>query len=202
MPENQMTSARIIGANFIGSFETMDQLPHDAVPEIVFLGRSNAGKSSLLNTTVNRRALARTSKAPGRTRLINLFQIKFADDRNVRFVDLPGYGYAKISKRERAAWDESLGEYLTSRANIRLTLLLIDCRRHLEEEEQLVFRTSRVPVILVLTKSDKLSRSEFERRERELAQETKSEYIATSASDANDPGIERMRQRIYEHAFR
>jgi len=132
--------------------------PAPSLPEIAFAGRSNVGKSSLLNALVRRKAVARVSRTPGRTREINFFEV------NGEFVlvDLPGYGYARVSKAERAAWRPLIEAYLRDTPTLRGLVLLLDVRRDPtpEDEQMLAFLAERgLPVLIVLTKIDKLSPS-------------------------------------------
>jgi len=131
--------------------------PPDSGIEIALAGRSNAGKSSALNVITGQRALARISKAPGRTREINFFAI--ADDR--RLIDLPGYGYAKVSQNIQRRWQQGLTRYLEQRRSLRGLVLLMDCRHPLRESDRQILRwahAAQLPVHVVLTKSDKLAR--------------------------------------------
>jgi len=133
-------------------------LPPDGDAEVAFAGRSNSGKSSALNAITGRRGLARVSKTPGRTRLINFFTI---DDRHA-LVDLPGYGYAKVSYETRAGWEELLGDYLRTRRCLRGVVMVMDCRHPLTplDEALLDFCTDTGrPVHVLLTKADKLAHS-------------------------------------------
>jgi GTP-binding protein len=128
------------------------------LPEIAFAGRSNVGKSSALNRLVNVKNLAKTSSTPGKTRLINFFLV----NKNLYFVDLPGYGYAKTSRSTRKSWGKLVEDYLKSRESLKGTVLLIDSRRGpLEPDLQLVewLDFYRIRKLIVLTKTDKLSRS-------------------------------------------
>ncbi|HOF39715.1 MAG TPA: ribosome biogenesis GTP-binding protein YihA/YsxC, partial [Candidatus Hydrogenedentes bacterium] len=109
---------KVIHAEFITSAVRPDQYPAERRPEFAFVGRSNVGKSTLLNILLNRRGLAKTSKKPGKTRLINFFDVNGA----VHFVDLPGYGFARVSKKERIAWERSITEYITGRDQLRLVM--------------------------------------------------------------------------------
>jgi GTP-binding protein len=143
-------------------FETAAARPQDfpapGAPEVAFLGRSNVGKSSLLNRLVRRRALARTSSTPGKTRLLHWFRVD-CDGRTLRFVDLPGYGYAKVAKAERQGWQKLVEAYLAGREPLRVAVLLQDLRRDVSEDETLLvewLEERRVPVVLALTKCDKL----------------------------------------------
>lgn len=140
---------------FERAFGLSSQLSPCDCPEFVFAGRSNAGKSSLLNKLFNRKALARVSSMPGKTATINFYRL---DD--VRFVDLPGYGYAKVAKGERRRWDELIGGYFAQDRDIALVFLLVDMR-HAPSADDITMVNylieSEMPFIVLLTKSDKLS---------------------------------------------
>ncbi len=145
-------------AIFVTSAVKQAQYPETALPEIAFAGRSNVGKSSLINTLLNRKSLVKTSATPGKTRLINFFAI---NDRFL-FVDLPGYGYAKVSKQERAQWGPMVESYLTGRRNLKGLAILQDIRREPgEEEKDLVnfLDTIGLPFFFIITKADKLSKN-------------------------------------------
>ena len=149
---------KIINAEFITSAVKAADYPDGELPEIALAGRSNVGKSSLLNKTVNRKGLARTSNTPGRTRLINFFRINGC----FHLVDLPGYGYAKVSAKERANWGQMIEGYLTGRVNLRGVCQLIDVRRPptaLDLDVYQWFNMKRIMVKVIATKADKLSRS-------------------------------------------
>jgi GTP-binding protein len=149
---------KILGAEMIAVAARADQFPPGGAPEVAFLGRSNVGKSSLINRLVQRRKLARTSTTPGKTRLIHWYQVRRPEGETL-FVDLPGYGYAQVSKAERARWRVLVESYLEGRETLRCAVLLQDLRRDLSEDEDLLIawlRERGVPVILALTKSDKL----------------------------------------------
>jgi GTP-binding protein len=153
-----MTQATLFrGARFVTSVRELHTLPPEGEGEIAFAGRSNAGKSSALNTLADQRQLAFVSKTPGRTQLINYFDIG-----NNRFlVDLPGYGYAKVPDAIRAPWGRDLGEYVRTRASLKGLALIMDSRHPMSprDEELLTwFRPTMKPVHILLTKSDKLSR--------------------------------------------
>jgi len=153
---------------FVKSAVALKDAPSSLLPEIALCGRSNVGKSTLLNTLCNRRQLARVSTTPGRTRLINFFDVQS----KVMFVDLPGFGYATGSRAEIAAWGHTIQGYLLDRPQLCLTLLLTDARRLPEQEEQellLWFRQTGRPCLAVLTKSDKVARSELEARRKKAA---------------------------------
>lgn len=134
------------------------QYPQTNLPEIAFVGRSNVGKSSLINTLLQRKSLARIGAAPGKTRTINFFNI----DQKLYFVDLPGYGYAKVSKAEKSTWSKMIEEYLHTRTQLKLMFLLVDVRHAPSPDDQLMIdwmiETKR-PFAVVATKVDKLSRA-------------------------------------------
>ena len=142
-------------ARFLTSAETLAQCPSDQGIEVAFAGRSNAGKSSAINTLTDNKKLARTSKTPGRTRLINFFNL---DDER-RLVDLPGYGYAKVSEAVKLKWQEHLSEYLQNRHCLRGLVLLMDIRHPLQTFDVTMLEwaaSSQLPVHILLTKADKL----------------------------------------------
>ena len=142
---------------FERSFGTSAQLPESTLPEIAFAGRSNVGKSSLLNTLFNRKGLAKVSQTPGKTTTINFFLTDEA-----RFVDLPGYGYAKVSKTERMRWAELIEGYFNQDRNFALVCSLIDIRHPASELDENMVRflqDAELPYLIVLTKGDKLSKS-------------------------------------------
>ncbi|MFA5959025.1 MAG: ribosome biogenesis GTP-binding protein YihA/YsxC [Tatlockia sp.] len=146
-------------AVFLKSAARVDQLPEDTGFEVAFAGRSNAGKSSALNCLTGIKQLARTSKTPGRTQLINLFTL----DDSRRLVDLPGYGYAKVAQQVKQEWQKNLAHYLEVRHCLRGLILLMDCRHPLKELDQMMVDwclQRELPVHILLTKSDKLSRGE------------------------------------------
>ena len=151
---------KISSAEFVKSAFNREHWIEDVRPEIAFLGRSNVGKSSLLNSLLNRKGLARTSNTPGRTQSINYFLIN--DD--FYFVDLPGYGYAKVSKSMRSDWGEMAEEYLSQREQLVLCIQLIDSRHDptkldLQLNEWLNFHQK--PHLIVATKADKLSKNQL-----------------------------------------
>ncbi|HNV21451.1 MAG TPA: ribosome biogenesis GTP-binding protein YihA/YsxC [Candidatus Hydrogenedentes bacterium] len=146
---------KVSHAEFITSAVRPDQYPAGHRPEIAFAGRSNVGKSTLLNILLNRRGLAKTSKKPGKTRLINFFDV----NGTVHFVDLPGYGFAKVSKKERLAWERSITEYITGRDPLRLVMHLVDARHKPNDADRTLLDMldeARVPALIVATKADKL----------------------------------------------
>ena len=145
--------------NFIKSANQVSQFPEDSGREIAFVGRSNAGKSTALNAIFGRKNIAKTSKTPGRTQLINFFAV---DDDN-RVVDLPGYGFAAVSKEKRKQWDELISDYFRTRDALKGVFLIIDSRRMITELDHL-FLEFYLPLDkslhVVLTKADKLKKNE------------------------------------------
>lgn len=143
-------------AQFVMGAARWEQLPPPEFPEVAFVGRSNVGKSSLLNMLLGRKGLARISRSPGKTQQLNYYRINNA----LYFVDLPGYGYAKVSKKERERWGRLIGRYLSERAALRLVIHLVDSRhppQQLDEDVMVLMCGSPVPYIIALTKTDKLS---------------------------------------------
>ena len=146
-------------ALFLKSAARVDQLPADLGYEVAFAGRSNAGKSSALNCLTGIKSLARTSKTPGRTQLINLFSL----DDTRRLVDLPGYGYAKVALQVKLEWQKNLAHYLEVRQSLKGLVLLMDIRHPLKDLDQMMIDWAlnrQLPVHVLLTKADKISRSE------------------------------------------
>lgn len=153
----------IKSAEFIKSAVSPPQYPPAELPEVAFAGRSNVGKSSLINTILNRKRLVKTSSTPGRTQLINFFRI----NQEFSFVDLPGYGYARVPARVKKNWGPMIETYLSTREMLRGVVLIMDIRRNPEDEE-IVFMEwldhFRIPCVLILTKTDKLSKSKQKNR--------------------------------------
>lgn len=149
-------------AYFEGAAGTSDQLPESNMPEVVFAGRSNVGKSSLINKILNRKALARVSSQPGKTATINFYNLDGA-----RLVDLPGYGFAKVSASEKKRWAELIDGYFAQNRDLRLVVLLIDSR-HAPSKDDLTMLNYLIecefPMIIVLTKIDKLKPTERKKR--------------------------------------
>ena len=148
-------------AEFLTSAPSIKQCPADTGCEVAFAGRSNAGKSSAINALTRQKALARTSKTPGRTQLINFFQLSH----NNRLVDLPGYGYAKVPRAMKAEWDRHLAEYLQMRNSLTGLILLMDIRHPLQEYDQQMLNwaaQASLSVHILLTKADKLKRGPAE----------------------------------------
>lgn len=154
---------KIIAVEFLKSCEQPEHFPKDRLPEVAFVGRSNVGKSSLINSLLNHKGLARVSQTPGKTRILNFFRVTTDDPKLKSFyvVDLPGYGYAKVAKSVRAQWGPMIEGYLTDRAPLRGVLLLVDARRT-EGQETATFDWLQglgPPLVVVATKVDKLTRA-------------------------------------------
>jgi GTP-binding protein len=156
----------VVDAAFLAGAVDSASLPPPTLVEVAFAGRSNVGKSSLLNAMMQRKGLARTSNTPGCTRQLNIFDVRCADGLAVRFVDLPGYGWARRSKGERTQWQTMIEGYLSTRASLRAVAILVDVRRGVEEEERQLVEFLEQPravsggkapeLILVATKVDKV----------------------------------------------
>ena len=152
---------------FIKSAREPSQYPKDSLSEVAFAGRSNVGKSSLINTLVNRKRLARTSTTPGRTQLINFFTL---NDR-ISFVDLPGYGYAKVPRSVKKEWGPMVERYLKERKNLRLVILILDVRRDPSEGDLALVEWLHfygIDSLFVLTKIDKISKNQIRVRQRRI----------------------------------
>ena len=155
---------RVLTAEFIRSCAEPEQFLKGDLPEVAFIGRSNVGKSSLINSLLQRKGLAKVSRTPGKTRLVNFFQITSDDPELARFVavDLPGYGYAKVSKVLRAQWAPLIEQYLNGSQQLRAVVVLVESRVLSEQDHQTIAWLSSVgrSPIVVATKVDKLKRSE------------------------------------------
>jgi GTP-binding protein len=152
---------------FVKGVVKLEGLPNDVLPEIAFAGRSNVGKSSLVNAMTGRKTLARTSNTPGRTQEVNYFTLGQPEREGLFLVDLPGYGYARESKDRIATWTELVMTYLQGRATLRRVLLLIDARHGIkknDEEVMAMLDKAAVSYLIVLTKTDKLKKGEIEKR--------------------------------------
>ena len=185
--------------NFLRGVAQLESLPEPGLPEVAFAGRSNCGKSSLLNALTGRRSLARTSKTPGRTQQLNFFDL----GGKLWLVDMPGYGYARASKTDIAAWTQSVRDYLRGRPTLRRLCILIDGRHGIkanDEEMMAMLDAAAVSYQVVLTKVDKLSAGALDARIDATAKTLKNhpaampDPIATSAR--NGDGIETLRAEI------
>ena len=155
-PDLTQKTVSFNSARFLVSASRLDECPPDIGAEVAFAGRSNAGKSSALNTITTNGKLARTSKTPGRTRLINFFTL---NREHCRLVDLPGYGYAKVSRDMKDAWQQHLGHYLNDRRCLRGLVLVMDIRHPLTDFDQMMVEWcehNNLPLMILATKADKL----------------------------------------------
>lgn len=155
--------------NFEFAAGTVDQLPQSDMPEVVFSGHSNVGKSSLINKLVQRKALARVSAQPGKTATVNFFRLQ-----DFRMVDLPGYGYAKVSKAEKKRWASLVEGYFSDNRNIALIIQIIDIRHKPTQDDYDMIRflyNCNAPFVIVLTKKDKLKKTAYEKRIEEVLDE-------------------------------
>mgnify|MGYP006172550421 CR=1 FL=1 len=192
--------------SFLKSAPELRFLPDPTVPEIAFAGRSNVGKSSLLNRLTNRSALARTSNTPGRTQELNIFEV--GDPVRLRLVDMPGYGFAKAPKDMARKWRYLVNDYLRGRPVLKRTLLLIDSRHGLKEIDRELMKMlddAAVSYRLVLTKADKIKASALAEIEQATAEEARRhpaahpEIIATSSEKGL--GMDRLRTAVLEAAL-
>ncbi len=159
-------------AKFFTSIGKINQLKDFEKPEVAFIGRSNVGKSSLINYLCNINKLAKTGATPGRTRLINYFDI----NGEVYFVDLPGYGFAKGDKREQIEWKSLIEGYLESSKNLKLVCLLIDIRRELNDDDKKMINYLsyyNIPCAIIVTKADKFAKSKMKQEASRIAKEAK-----------------------------
>lgn len=182
-------------AEFDKSFGISQQLPPSDKPEITFAGRSNVGKSSLLNKLFNRKKLARVSSVPGKTVTINFYDVD-----NQRFVDLPGYGYAKISKQERDRFGELMEGYFQSGRMINLVVQLIDMRHKPTADDYSMIsflEQMEIPFIVVLTKADKLKKKEYQSRVNSIYEELNNpEYPVIPFSSVTGQGVDEIKALI------
>ena len=190
--------------DFMLGVTSMPALPGTDVPEVAFAGRSNVGKSSLINAVTGRRQLARTSGTPGRTREINFFDV----GGRIRIVDLPGHGYASAPKAVVKAWTGLIHDYLRGRVNLARVFLLIDARHGLKKADEPVMETLDVAAVswqAVLTKADKLKPAELEKRiaetEAAVAKHPAAFPGIISTSSNTGAGIENLRQAIHTLAL-
>jgi len=187
----------INNAVFVKSVMDLDELPNNSLPEIAFSGKSNVGKSSMINKLLNRKAIARISATPGKTVMLNFFDI----DKKLHFVDLPGYGYAKRSNTQISQWGDIIDAYVRSRKELKLIIQLLDMRHDPTQDDMLMFqwlKSSNKKFILAATKSDKLNKSEYVKRVETLKKITKTEVIPFSSLTGN--GVDEIWQIIIDAA--
>ncbi len=183
---------------FLTSYGRPDQIPESTKPEIVFAGRSNVGKSSLINKFFNQKSLARVSATPGKTATINFFECG-----ELYFADLPGYGFAKVSKVEKQRWSTLIGGYLQSGRDIRLVLSLVDIRHKPSKDDETMINfliDEELPFVVILTKADKLSKAQLARRIEELREEVPcgDQITMIPTSSETGLGIEDIRAIVAE----
>ncbi len=184
-------------ARFEAGYGTAEQLPESTMPEVAFAGRSNVGKSSLINKLVQRKALAHTSSQPGKTANINFYLVD-----GLRLVDLPGYGYAKVSGKERQRWADLIAGYFDQERSFNLVVALVDIRHDAQklDVQMLNFlQEGNYPFVVALTKADKLSRAKQDSQANALAKQfgiSRSQMVITSAEKGT--GIDELRRRIEE----
>ena len=184
-------------AKFVTSAFELSQLMPDTGAEIAFAGRSNAGKSSAINCLTQQKNLCKTSKTPGRTQLINFFEL----DDTRRLVDLPGYGFARVSKQLRNHWDQVLSTYLLERQALRGLIIVVDIRRGISEMDQALIdmMNNSLPLHILLTKSDKLSRNAIRQAvQRAQGQLRGVDQTVSTLSVQTRQGIEQLERKCAE----
>jgi GTP-binding protein len=198
---------RIVDANFRAGATAIDQIPAPTGVEIAFAGRSNVGKSSLLNALCGRRNLVRTSATPGCTRQLSFFEVRTKDGAVATLVDLPGYGYAKRSKQERSQWADLIEGYLLERPTLAVVVTLVDVRRGLEEDDlqlhEMLTQPARIkrPALQLVTAATKLDKLQASRREGALAnirQQTKGSAFGVSTEMPET--VQRLWAALRKHA--
>jgi len=202
-------SYRVLSSQYLTSVHSIDALNSSEVPEIAFLGRSNVGKSSLLNALCERKGLAVTSKTPGRTRALNFFEVVYRHEdssnepakRYCHFVDLPGFGFAQVSKKMQSSWMKLVESYLMRRPNLCAVVLLNDSRRKPQAEEQWIADFGRDGNLFVaMTKADKIKKNELQakRREiREVLQLSPEQIFPVSVVGKKRMGVTELRNRLF-----
>lgn len=190
---------KIKQAEFVGVFVDMDQLPADQLPEVAIVGRSNVGKSSLINRIANRKNLAKSSSTPGKTRTINYYRF----NQSWYLVDLPGYGFAKVSRTEKARWGKMIEKYLAGRNTLRGVILLVDIRHSPSQEDRMMkdwLEHHQLPFMVVATKADKLSRAAQQKNLAMIRKELQLpvEQLPLGFSSANGAGVEELLQSLEE----
>ena len=197
-----MNNTYFNNAKFIGSYPSTEDLPVDQGSEIAFCGRSNCGKSSILNALTNNKKLAKTSKTPGRTQSINVFEIKSNSD--FKIIDLPGYGYAKVSKKMRASWGQEIEKYLMTRQCLNALCIIMDIRHPFKEDDESLIdwcESKDLPMILLLNKADKLSKSQIAKTVLNTTKELNklsTEHFVIPVSATKKTGINLVLEKINE----
>ncbi|WP_350016155.1 ribosome biogenesis GTP-binding protein YihA/YsxC [Rhodanobacter sp. IGA1.0] len=189
------------GAQFVLAAHRISQLPADQGAEVAFAGRSNAGKSSALNALTNHKGLARTSKTPGRTQQMVAFNLPTPD---LRLIDLPGYGYAKVPLDMREHWKQEIDAYLHQRRSLRGLVLIVDIRHPLKEFDRLMLQfcfDTQLPCHVLLTKADKISRGQAAQALAALRRQFAAENLSATAqvfSSSAGTGVEEARQAVMD----
>lgn len=188
-------------AEFEAAFGTLSQIPPSTAVEIAFAGRSNVGKSSMLNKLFNRKSLARVSSVPGKTITINFYKVD-----GVRIVDLPGYGYAKVAKGEKRRWAEMMEGYFNSNRDIRLVVQLVDMRHDPTADDILMMdflSQSGIPFIVAATKSDKLNKTDYNKNALKLKDDLHGLYgdelVVIPFSSENGDGLNALKTEIEKY---
>ena len=194
---------RLTNAFFVKSASKLDETTPESISEVAFVGRSNVGKSSIINALTNKKGLAKSSSTPGKTRLINFFHVSFVKDESTyeaQLVDLPGFGYAKVSKTTKIEWQKNLTDYIKRRVSIRLFVHLIDGRHPLLESDvevydylQSILRPDQA-ILRIFTKADKLSQSEMSVIKKHYPD-------AIMVSNTSKKGMDKAKNAIFEHLF-
>lgn len=194
---------RVVESQFLTSAQGVEDSMDEGVSEVVFLGRSNVGKSSIINALVDKKGLAKSSSTPGKTRLINFFSVKFMKDKDVyiaRFVDLPGFGYAKVSKSMKNEWQKNLTNFLNKRSSIRLFVHLVDARhrtlpidKSVDEFLATLLRPDQ-KILHIFTKADKLNQKEKSALRKDFPD-------ALLVSSSKKSGIDKARKEIFDSLF-
>ena len=187
---------------FMVSYPSYEDLPTDTGSEIAFCGRSNCGKSSVLNAITNNKKLAKTSKTPGRTQSINVFKID--KDKNYKIIDLPGYGYAKVSKSMRADWGISIDNYLNKRKSLKALVIIMDIRHPFKDDDLTLINwceAKDLPLIILLNKSDKLSKNKANHEKLkalEILKGLSTESVVISTSATKKDGVKELIETMVE----
>jgi GTP-binding protein len=186
-------------ASFLKSAFQEKHFPASDRPEIAFAGKSNVGKSSLINTLTNRKKLARTSSTPGRTQAINFFDISS----RIYFVDLPGYGFAKVPPAVKKSWGKMVEEYLKKRVNLKAVVVILDIRREISQDDRALLEWLhhyQIQPIIILTKADKLSRNQAFSRSKNLGKDLENYLIGKPIifSARTRQGREEIWERVEE----
>lgn len=176
---------KVHNVEMIGSFVRPEQFPEDGLPEFALAGRSNVGKSSFINRMIGRKAMARISSKPGKTQQLNFYKI----EEQLYYVDVPGYGYAKVSKSERAAWGRMIEQYFMGREQLRAVVLIVDIRHNPTSDDCMMYdflKHYNIPVIVVATKADKIPKGKWDKHKkivRETLQMEKQDPLIVFSSE-------------------